>query len=143
MIIRRTRRDVRGRCSDGEFFGGERRANALFVSAVAEGVPHFIFSQFATNRRLDHALVDCQDARGYHSRGDIHRILSAGLPALVEREDALVGIIRAAFGEENDPFAGPFTVGMENCARSSAAATGILPIVLRCRQRAFRARRAL
>jgi hypothetical protein len=54
----------------------------LFVSAVAEGASHFIFSRFVTNRRLDHALVDCHDARGYHSRGDIYRILSAGLPAL-------------------------------------------------------------
>ena len=98
MIIHRPRRDVRDRCSGGEFFCGDRRANALFVSDVADGVPQFIFSQFVTNRRHDHALVDCQNARGYHSRGDIHRILSAGLPALVEREDALVGMIRAAFG---------------------------------------------
>ena len=109
MIIRRTRRDVRDRYSGGEFFGGDRRASGLFVSAVAEGVPNFIFSQLVTNRRHDNALVDCQNARGYHSRSDIYRILSAGLQALVE---PLVGIIRAAFGKENAPYAGPFPVGM-------------------------------
>jgi hypothetical protein len=33
-------------------------ANAMFVSAVAEGAPHFIFGQFVTYRRHDLALVD-------------------------------------------------------------------------------------
>src|SRR5260370_7414924 len=67
IVIGRPRRDALGRCSGGEFFDGDHRANVLFDSAVAEGVPHCVFSQFVADRRHDHALVECQDARGSHA----------------------------------------------------------------------------
>ena len=77
MAIRRPHREALGGWSGGEFFDRDHRANVLFDSAVAKGVPHRVSSQFIGDRRHDHALVDGQDARRYSSRSDIHRILKS------------------------------------------------------------------
>src|ERR1700722_13347375 len=93
---------------------------------------------FVTTRRHDHALVDCQDARGYHSRGDIHGILSAGLPALVEREvsgEWPAGEYRRRLAtgrrREGAPRRGRTLALPGRPARSGSAVTGVDPVPAR------------